>query len=43
MFAFFITGVGALLTAKASSDNQRAIGAAILAVGLNRALSKVEV
>lgn len=43
MLAFFLTGVGALLTANASSDNQRAIGSVILAVGLNRALNKVEV
>lgn len=42
MFAFFLTGIGALLTVNASSDNQRAIGSVILAVGLNRSLSKGE-
>lgn len=43
MFAFLVTGLGALLTVRAESDNQRAIGAAVLAVGLNRALVKMEV
>lgn len=41
MFAFLLTGVGALMTVNATNDNQRAIGAVIMGVGLNRALQKV--
>lgn len=41
MIAYFLTAVGAFATAQAENDNQRAIGAVMLGVGLNIIVRKV--